>query len=161
LAVARRKLAAARAERPRGRVRELAEILLVAVERVAGDEEPDRLALGAELLLRRPRRRRRERRRLLVRIAGAEGRALRRRALLRPARRPAHDVVEAREEPRAVPLERVVRAALEEALDDPAVHELAPDAEAEVVEGREGALLARRDDRLDRLRADTLHGAEP
>src|SRR5205814_989290 len=42
LAVARRQLAAARAQRPRGGGGELAQVLLVAVEGMAGNEEADR-----------------------------------------------------------------------------------------------------------------------
>src|SRR5262249_46957051 len=159
--VARRQLPAAGPQGAGGRVRELPQVRLVAVERVTGDEEPDRLALGAALLLARPRgdaggRRRRAARR----PAGGEEPDLPGRALLGAACRPAHDVVEAGEQAGAAPLERVERAALDEALDHAPVDELAPDPEAEVREARERALLPRRDDRLDRLRPDALHSAE-
>src|SRR5262249_22222692 len=118
--------------------------------------------LGAELLLARPGRDAGERRRRVDRRrAGGEEPDLPRRALLGAARRPAHDVIEAGEEAGAVPLERGGSAALDEAVDHAPVDELAPDPEAEVRKAREGTLLARRDGRLDRLRADALHGTEP
>src|SRR5439155_24953698 len=141
-------------------VGELAQILLVAVERMPRDEEAERLALGAQLLLARPRAHRRERWwGRGTRPLGEESDLLRE-ALLLAIRRPAHHVVETREESGPVALDRVEGPALDEALDHAPVHQLAPDAEAEVGEAGEGTLGARREDRFDRLRADALHRAE-
>src|SRR5439155_13959561 len=132
------------------------QVLQVPVEGVAGDEEADRLVLGVELLVGTPRGLRRERRWRAV-TSGAEETDLLRGALLGAAGRPAHHVVETGEELGAVPLQGIEGPALDEALGDAAVHQLAPHAEAEVVQARERPFLARGDDRLDRLRAEALH----
>ena len=98
LAVARGELAAPGPERAGGRIREFAQVVLVAVERMTGDEEADRLALGAQLLLARPRRHAGERRwRVDRRRAGGEEPDLARGAFLGAARGPAHDIIEAPE----------------------------------------------------------------
>src|SRR5262249_30461730 len=97
LAVPRRQLPPARAERARRRIRELPQILLPAVERMATDEETDRLALGAKLLVGRPGRDGGERRRRLCGARRAEQADLRRRPFLGTAGGPAHDVLERRE----------------------------------------------------------------
>src|SRR5437763_831823 len=134
LPVARRQLGPACAQRARRGIRELPEILCVAVERVAGDEEADRLALRTELLLGCPRRCARQRRRYAATRRLAEEADLPPGTLLGPRRRPAKHVLEAAEQACAVALERIEGAALDEAFDHASVHELAAYAQAKVVQ---------------------------
>ena len=139
--------AAAPAARPQRRPRdvgEAAQILLVAVERVARDEEADRLALALQLLLGAPRRDRRQRRR----AAGIDApvpRAkrpiweLERSCVRSPAQRSRSSSAPSRRG--AVALERVEGPALDQALEHAPVHLLAPHAQAEVGEAGERAVL--------------------
>src|SRR5262249_52037507 len=154
----RGQLGALRAERAHRDVGEAAQVGLVAIEGMAGDEEAQRLALARELVVRRPRLdvRRRGRRRVWQAGAPREETQLRAGALLRARARPAEGVVEGRPQPGAVALDRVERAARDQALDHAPVHLLRAHPQAELVQAGERAVGTGGQDGLDGLRADAL-----
>jgi hypothetical protein len=131
---------------------------------MARNEEADRLALVAELLFGAPGLALRERGRGHVDVAAAPRREeaeLRARLLLGAERRPSDYVVEPVPQAGAVPLDGVEGATGDQVFEHLSVHDLAADAETELVQARErSAVLAGDDDGLDRLRADALDRAQ-
>src|SRR5690606_20296653 len=145
---------------------EVFELLAVLRERVRGEVEPQRVLLALEELLLGPRRARGQRRRGRRRVVVApepEERGLPRGAVARE-RLPRRDRrFDGRGHVRALlaAVHGVESAAAHERLDRRLVDRARRDALAEVVERRERpALVALRDDRLDRLRAGALERAK-
>ena len=136
----------------------------VAVERMAGDEEADRLALVPQLLLRLPRVGRGQRRRRRLGLAAARRRRGRSAGSPAPRRGRAPSACTSSSAARAARRFRstesnapqAIRLSITRRFTSWPLHP-----HAEVVQAREAARrLARRDDRLDRLGADAVHRAQ-
>ena len=137
--------------RPRLHVQPL-ERRRVVVERMAGEEEADRVELALQPLGRQPRLGRGQRN-LLARRRPAEHVALADLGILLAALRGREDRVDARMNARAVRLQRIERAGGRETLQHALVDRARIDAAGEVRDVAERFVAARLDDRLDRLRA--------
>ena len=124
----------------------------VVVERMAREEEPDRVVFALQPLGRQPRFGRRQRQRLARRTA-TEQLALSEHRVVVAALRGGHDQVHARVRARAVALQRIERAGGREAFQHALVDGARIDPAREVREVAERPVAARLGDRLDRLRA--------
>ena len=127
----------------------------VVVERMAGQEEADRVIFAAQPLGRQPRLDLRQHdgrrvRRVAEHVVLADGRGL------MAALAGGEDRIRAGKDARAVGLQRVEGAGGGEALDDALVDRARIDPRGEIRKRGEQALLALLDDHLDRLRTDAL-----